>query len=314
MNYKPQTTNYKLAALALLLAGCTVNQSRHAVAVEPLVSDDSPVAGRVIDDFDSAGAWHYYEVDGSVHPLAWQADGVMRLTSDSSAGLLWRETRYDPQAEPLLQWRWSVDRTFDNSNPFSPEFDNFPARFLVGFDSGWKGAGPVALEWRKKVEAATGVTPPARAICYTFGGALDAGEAVDAAFGEGRIVVINLRPRGAEGQRFSEVRDIAADYRAIFGEPAPTVMALGLGCDSHRVKLKASAEFDFIRVYGPEAYSQFRRELAQSPERRAPLLTWLILAGCGLLAAASAGAWLWLRARDKAEPAKPAAEAAGGHG
>jgi hypothetical protein len=285
--------------IILVLAGCTVNQSRHAVAVEPLASGDAAVAGRVIDEFDSADDWHYFEVEGSVHPLAWQADGVMRLTSDSSAGLLWRETRLDLQAEPLLQWRWRVDRTFDNSSPFSPEFDNFPARFLVGFDSGWKGVGPVAAEWRKKVEAATGVTPPARAICYTFGGTLDSGDAVDAAFGEGRIVVINLRPRGAEGEWFTEVRDIAADYRAIFGAPAPAVMALGLGCDSHRVKVKASAEFDFIRAYGPEAYGQFRRELAEPPERRAPLLTWLILAGCALLAVGSAGTWFWLRAREE---------------
>jgi hypothetical protein len=284
--------------IILLLAGCTINQSRHAVAVEPLVSSEA-VAGRVIDDFDSVDDWHYYEVEGSVNPLAWRADGAMHLASDSSAGLLWRAVRFDPQAEPLLQWRWRVDRTFDTSSPLAPEFDNFPARLLVGFDSGWKGISPLAAEWRRKVENYTGRTPPARALCYTFGGALDSGEAVDAAFGEGRIVVINLRGRKDAGEWFTEVRDIAADYRAIFGEASPDVMALGLGCDSHRLKVKASADFDFVRAYGPDAYSQFRQDLAPTPERRAPLLTWLILAACALVAAGSAGAWLWLRARDK---------------
>lgn len=303
MSHKPQTTNHKLAFAVLLLAGCTVNQSRHAVAVDPLVSDQTPVAGRVIDDFDSADAWSYYEVDGSVHSLAYEAhDGVMKLTSDSSAGLLWRAVSYDPRAEPLLQWRWRVSTTFDNSSPLAPEFDNFPARLLVGFDSGWKGAGPLALDWRGKVEKATGVTPPARAICYTFGGTIESNEAVDAAFGEGRIVVINLRPRGSEGW-FSEVRDIGADYRAIFGEPAPAVMALGLGCDSHRVKLLASAEFDFVRAYGPDAYAQFRRELAAPPERTTPLLTWIIIGTCALVASSSAGVWLWLRSKAAANRA-----------
>jgi hypothetical protein len=297
MNHKPQTTNYKLALAVLLLAGCTINQSRHAVAVAPLESADAPIAGRLIDDFDSADNWHYYEVEGSVNPLAYEANGVMRLTSDSSAGLLWRDVRYDSQAEPLLQWRWRVDRTFDASTPLAPEFDNFPARLLVGFDSGWKGAGPLAADWRKKVEKATGTTPPARAICYTFGGTIDSGEAVDAAFGEGRIVVINLRPRGAEDEWFTEVRDIAADYRAIFGEPAPAVMALGLGCDSHRMKAVASAEFDFVRIYGPDAYAQFRSKLAPPPERSVPLLTWIVLGACAAVAATSAGAWLWLRGR-----------------
>jgi hypothetical protein len=250
----------------------------------------------VLDEFDSTGDWQYFEVEGSVHPLEYEArDGVMHLASDSSAGLLWRALSYDPRAEPLLQWRWRVSRTFDNSTPLAPEFDNFPARLLVGFDSGWQGAGPLAADWRKKVEKHTGMTPPARAICYTFGGMIESNEAVDAAFGEGRIVVINLRPRGAEGQWFFEVRDIAADYRAIFGESAPAVMALGLGCDSHRVRIPAWAEFDFVRVYGPEAYAQFRRELAPPPERTTPMLTWIILGLWATVASSSAAAWLWMR-------------------
>jgi hypothetical protein len=298
VDYKLQTTNYKLVVVFLLLTGCTMNQSRHAVAVEALESTETPVAGRTLEEFDSTDDWHYYEVDGSVHPLDYECrDGAMRLTSDSSAGLLWRALRYDPRTEPLLQWRWRVSRTFDNSSPLAPEFDNFPARLLVGFDSGWKGAGPLAVDWRKKVESHTGVTPPARAICYTFGGTIESNEAVDAAFGEGRIVVINLRPRGAEGEWFTEVRDIAADYRAIFGEQAPAVMALGLGCDSHRVKVEATAEFDFVKVYGSNAYAQFRRDLAPPPDRSAPLLTWIILGACAVVAAGSAGAWLWLRSR-----------------
>ena len=289
-----------MAACCLLLAGCTINQSRHALASEQLESARAPtVPGRVLDDGTSIEPWRYYEVEGSVHPLEFESlDGALNLRSDSSAGLLWRAVRFDPIAEPLLQWRWRVTATFDRSSPFSPEFDNFPARLLVGFDSGWKNAGPAAVTWRKKVEAYTGVTPPARAICYTFGGTLESNEAVDAAFGEGRIVVINLRTqRDAPGKWFTEVRDIASDYRSVYGEEPPEVMALALGCDSHRMKQKVSADFDDITVYGRDAYAQFRRELTNPPERRMPPLVWMVLAGCALVATCSAGAWLWLRHR-----------------
>lgn len=284
----------------LLLAGCTTTQSRHAMDTARLESPGAaPVAGRVIDAFDDAEAWHRYDVEGSLKPLAYAADGEMHVTSDGSAAVLWREVRYDPGAEPLLSWRWKVSRTFEKSSPLAPEFDNFPARLLVGFDAGWDNAGPVALAWRKKVEDHTGFTPPARAICYTFGGGLENNEAVDAAFGEGRIVVINLRGADYAGEWLSEVRDVAADYRSIFGEAPPEVMALGLGCDSHRRKLKVEAWFDDITVYGPEAYAQFSSQLPdQPPERRAPALVWILLATAATVAAASAGVWFWLRRRD----------------
>ncbi|MBZ0136139.1 MAG: DUF3047 domain-containing protein [Planctomycetes bacterium] len=288
--------------LLLLVAGCTGQQSRHAVTTEALdVPPAVPIKGRVLDDFPDESAaehWKLYNVQGSIHPLRHAVvDGVLQLSSDSSAGLLWRAFDFDPTAEPLIAWRWKVARTFDASSPFSPEFDNFPARLLVGFDAGWDDAGPAALSWRKKVGDATGVTPPSRAICYTFGGDLSSTEAVDATFGEGRIVVINLRTKG-EGW-FHEVRDIAGDYQAVFREPAPPVMALGLGCDSHRMKVRAHAWFDDITVYPPEAYEQFRRVLPAPPDRRAPPLVWIIVAVAGVTAAGTAGVWFWLRRNSK---------------
>lgn len=284
--------------LLLILVGCTGQQSRHAVTTEALeVAEAIPIEGRVLDDFSSESAaddWKLYNVEGSVNPLQHDvADGALQLTSNSSAGLLWRAFDFDPAAEPLIAWRWKVSGIFDTSSPLSPEFDNFPARLLVGFDAGWDNAGPAALSWRKKVEDATGVTPPSRAICYTFGGDLSSTEAVDATFGEGRIVVINLRTR-ADGWTH-EVRDIAGDYRAVFREAPPRVMALGLGCDSHRMKVKAQAWFDDITVYPPEAYEQFRRVLPSPPERRAPLLVWIIVAIASVTAAGTAGVWFWLR-------------------
>ncbi|MCB9893101.1 MAG: DUF3047 domain-containing protein [Planctomycetes bacterium] len=287
--------------ILLLLAGCTATQSRHALQGEVLsAAPTEPVPGRVLDDGSSIEDWHYYEVEGSKRALKFESrDGAIHLTSDSSAGLLWRALRYDPVKEPLIQWRWRVSRVFDSSSPLAPEFDNFPARFLVGFDSGWKNAGPAALAWRKKVEEYTGVTPPARAICYTFGGALESNEAVDAAFGEGRIVVINLRgSRDPAGEWLGEVRDVASDYRSVYGEEPPDVMALGIGCDSHRLNAKVEADFDDVTVYGRDAYAQFRRELTAPPERRLPPLVWLVFLACGAVAAGSTGVWLWLRRRD----------------
>lgn len=293
---------YALPVILLLLAACTAQQSRHVVAVERLEPAPAP-QGRVLEDFDDAEAaksWQLYGVEGGKHPLKHEAEGgTLRLHSDASAGLLWRRVGFEPGTEPLLAWRWKVSRTLGTSSPLSPELDNFPARLLVGFDSGWQGANPAALSFRRKVENYTGATPPARAICYTFGGELPSSEAVDATFGDGRIVVINLRtPTSPAMHWHHEVRDVAADYRAVFREDPPAVTALALGCDSHRAGLEVSAWFDDIVVYGPEAYAYFRAALAPPPVREHPLLTWLIVLGAAVVAFASGG-WLWHSSRQR---------------
>jgi hypothetical protein len=294
----------RLAVILFLLAGCTAQQSRHVVTSEMLDAPErQEVEGRVLDDFTDAERWTPYHVQGGINPLTHEAaDGVLRVTSDSSAGLVWNQIGFNPLQEPLLKWRWRVSQTFDTSSPLSPEFDNFPARLLVGFDSGWDGAGPAARTWRRRVEEHTGVTPPARAICYTFGGALGSREAVDAAFGEGRIVVINLRRPNVEPLRwFTEVRDVLADYRAVFREDPPPVTALALGSDSHRVEKHVYAEFSGLQVYGPEAYTQFRRALEFPPTRTAPPLVLLIYGVCAGIAALSLATWFWFRLGDKAK-------------
>ncbi|MBX3475920.1 MAG: DUF3047 domain-containing protein [Planctomycetes bacterium] len=293
-----------MALTLTFLAGCTAQQSRRVLSVAPLESDrPQPPQGRVIADFESAdatGAWTKYVVEGSVHdPVATLEQGALRITSDSSAGLFWHACGMDPAREPLLRWRWRVSETFGTSTPLSPEFDNFPARLLVGFDAGWEGSGPAAAAFRKKVRDYTGFDPPSRAICYTFGGKLPASEAVDGAFGEGRIVVVNLRPHtSAAGQWYWQVRDVAADYRAIFGTSPPRVMAIAVGSDSHRLKKPAWGEFDDITAFGPEAAAHFVADLA-APEldRRAPPLVWWIAGLCMALAAATAGWWVWQRSR-----------------
>lgn len=297
-----------MRALAILMlalaAGCTAQQSRRALSVEPLAPDaPAPPQGRVIADFespDALAAWTKYVVEGSVHdPVASIEAGALRVSSDSSAGLYWHACEFDPAREPLLRWRWRVSEAFGTSTPLSPEFDNFPARLLVGFDTGWEGTGPAAAAFRKKVKDYTGFDPPSRAICYTFGGKLPASEAVDAAFGEGRIVVVNLRSHLSPAQAWQwQVRDIEADYRAIFGQAPPRVMAIAVGSDSHRLKKQAWGEFDDITVYPGSAAAAFRADLdAPVPQRRAPPLALWIIGLCAAVAVAATGWWFWRRGR-----------------
>ncbi len=288
--------------LLMLLAGCTATQNRHAVSVSALdAAPAAPVAGRVLADFEDAAqleSWHKYVVEGSVHdPELALTEGALQITADRSAGLFWHQLDLKPASEPILRWRWRVSHTFGTSTPLSPEFDNFPARVLVGFDYGWQDAGPAASAFRKKVQQYAGVDPPARAICYTLGGKLPASQAIDAAFGEGRIVVINLRSDNLPtGQWLQETRNIAADYRAVFGQPAPAVAAIAVGSDNHRQKdfPRVQALFDDFTAFPASAATQFQAEL-EAPElqRQTPPLVWWIIGLCVALAGATGAWWLW---------------------
>lgn len=289
-----------LLAAVLLPAGCTTAQQRHLVEVPRLEPATEAAPGRVLFDFeapDAAEGWKPYVIEGSVNPPACALeDGALCITSDSSAGLFWHAVDVRPQAEPLLRWRWKISAHLPDATPLSPELDNFPARVMVGFDSGWEGADETSLAWRRKVQAYAGVTPPARAICYTFGGREPAANAIDAAFGQGRIVVINLRTQAsAPGNWHEEVRDLAADYEAVFGEPAPAVATVALASDSHRVRRRVQAWFDDFVLYGPGARQAFAGRLAGVQERSGPpLWRWaaaLAAAGASLFLAG----WLWFR-------------------
>lgn len=292
--------------LVLLAAACTSSQKRRGIDTPLLSPAPEKVPGRAICDFtasDAADRWRLFWVAGmKKESQRVVSDGALRLISDDSAGLYYYTGTplFDPRQEPLLSWRWRVSALLPDATPLSPELDNFPARLLVGFDSGWEDADPVALQWKKKVEDSIGQTPPPRGICYTFGGRLPASEAVDALFGQGRIAVINLRsPQSEPGRWYDEVRDVAADYKAVFGGEAPPVTAIAVAADTHKVHAAINTDFADFRVYGPEAMARFSRELTSPPRRElSNAASWISAAAAAL--ALACGLWLWTRRRVQA--------------
>lgn len=301
----------RIAAILLILlaAACTTNQKRRGLDSPALSPTPQKSAGRAICDLSAPNAadqWKLFWVAGmKKESRLFASGGALHMVSNDSAGLYYYTGKplFEPGREPLLSWRWRVSALLPDATPLAPEFDNFPARLLVGFDSGWDDADVVALQWKKKVEDGIGQTPPPRGICYTFGGRLPQSEAVDALFGQGRIAVINLRSRESEPNRwYEEVRDVAADYKAIFGKAAPPVTAIAVAADTDKVHATVNTDFAEFRVYGPEAYSQFSQDLTAPPQREWSNAAAWVFGGALLLVLAS-GAWLASRFRGKPESA-----------
>lgn len=290
---------------ALLAAACTSNPARHALpSAEQPSGDEAPPQGRVLADFSDASDvenWVLYRVAGVERsPRVAVVDGALRVTSDRAAGLFFHDCHVDVELEPLIGWRWRVSEVFVDASPYTPGRDNFPARVLIGFDASWEGADELSLHWKRKVEEICGRTPPARALCYTFGGNQPAGEAVDALIGLGRIVVINLRPPTARaGHWYSEIRNVAADYAAVFGRRAPAVTHLAVTADTQRVERKVEADFDDFTAWPVRAAGALAARMSEPVTSHGHAPLGLMLAGVGAataLALAGVGAvFLWRR-------------------
>jgi hypothetical protein len=297
---------FSILAIVFLLAACTTDQRRRGVDSPALTPSEEKQQGRALCDLaapDAEKSWKLYSIQGVKNDSRLFVSGTaLHVVSNDAAGLFYftGAPLFDPAKEPLLTWRWRVSALLPDATPLAPDLDNFPARLLVDFDSGWEGADTIALQWKKKVEDATGQTPPPRAICYTFGGRMAQNEAVDALFGQGRIVVINIRGReSTPGNWYEEVRDVAGDYKAIFGAKAPAVTALAIAADTHRVHASVQTDFADFRVYGQSAYAQFSQDLTAPPEREwSNAAIWITL-GAAIVAIACGG-WLWSRMRRRA--------------
>ncbi|MCC6575344.1 MAG: DUF3047 domain-containing protein [Planctomycetes bacterium] len=294
--------------MSVLATACTTNQARHALdSASRSRSSEAPPQGRVLADFSDAQStksWTLYQVQGVDRPPQLTfADGALRVQSNDAAGVFFHDCRVDTSKESLIGWRWRVSEVFPDASPFSLERDNFPARVLVGFDASWEGADEVSLSWKRKVEQHVGNTPPARALCYNFGGNQPSGEAVDAWFGMGRIVVINLRPPDAKaGQWYSELRDVASDYAAIFGERAPAITHLAVSADTHRNHRSVIADFDDFVAYPVTAAGVLAPQIGEHviAHSQSPLALWTIGAG-GLAALVLVAAGAFVLRRRKLE-------------
>lgn len=144
---------------------------------------------------------------------------VLRVRSDASASGLARKLRVDPATHPLLAWRWKASRLVAKGRLEAKEGDDFALRPYVTFD-----LDPATLSFgdRMKLSLAT-IAPNA----YTD---------------RVRMVVVDSGPAQL-GRWVARERDVAADFRAAFGQPAPAVISVIVSADTDNTGESAESWF-----------------------------------------------------------------------
>lgn len=164
---------------------------------------------------------------------------VLRAEADGAAATL--VSRFRASANTTLAWRWKVDRVVGGADLARKDADDFAARVYVFFDV---PAEALPLTTRIKYAAVKlfyKVDLPTAALCYVWDNTHPVGHSAWSAYTD-RVRVVVLRSGEANAWQ-SEARDVAADFKAAFGQDAPAITGIALGADTDQTKERVVAHF-----------------------------------------------------------------------
>ena len=181
---------------------------------------------------------------------------VLRAVSVAAAATLTHKLHADASANPWLSWRWKVSRMLDSANLEHQEGDDYAARIYVLFDY---PVEKLSLADRVKIslgQSLYGQELPAAALCYVWDNHHPTGlDAWSAYSNRVRMIVVESGPQHAGHWRM-EQRDVAADFRAAFGEEAPPIVGIALAADTDNTGENVTAWFGDVGFLGAPPNNQ----------------------------------------------------------
>jgi len=162
--------------------------------------------------------------DGGARVLRAQADGSM-------SGLV-HEARVDLRRTPILQWRWKVASVVADADLTRRAGDDYAARVYVLFDY---PSQRLPLATRAKLalaETLYGQRIPTAALNYVWDNRAPVGSIHPNAYTDRARMIVLRSGSDAAGRWVDERRDVAADFRAAFGEDPPDVIGVAVATDT----------------------------------------------------------------------------------
>lgn len=167
----------------------------------------------------------------------------LKAESHASASALARELQLDPNAYPILRWRWKVENIIQKGDERKKEGDDYAARIYVNFLYDPQKASLWERTQYGVLYAIYGSYPPKGAINYIWANKLAQGKAIDNAYTSwAKMIAVES---GAEkvGNWLSEERNIYQDYISLFRREPPPVIGIAIMTDTDNTKEKAVAYY-----------------------------------------------------------------------
>lgn len=174
---------------------------------------------------------------------------VVKAEADNAMSGLIHPVRVDLRRYPLLRWRWKIEEPLEKADMTRKSGDDYAARVYVIFDYPREKLSFGTRAGLKLAEMLHGQQIPAAALNYVWDNRHPVGTIQPNAYTDrARMIVLHAGARRA-GQWITETRDLAADFRAAFGEEAPDVIAIALATDTDNTGETATAwfgDFEFL--------------------------------------------------------------------
>lgn len=235
-----------LAMLACLIAAC------NACAQAP-----GPPRFSTAQTGAVPGAWQTVLLSSNKQPTEYtlvvdEGVVVLRASAKGSASILAWRTDFDPRAFPMLSWRWKVTQPIAGADTRARRSEDSPARVMISFSG-----NPASLKASDRAagalaEAISGHALPYAVLMYIWGAKVaPESTTVSALTSRIRMIAVSSDEEGA-GRWQSYRRNLAEDYRRVFGEEPGRVTAIELMTDTDNTGAVAETFYgDLTLAPGP---------------------------------------------------------------
>lgn len=172
---------------------------------------------------------------------------ALRVRSSASASTAAQSLDVDTARTPVLTWRWKVSNPVAGSDFTRKSGDDYAARVYVLFDYPLEKLSLADRIAATLARTLHGAELPTAAITYVWGTAQAVGASGPNPYTDrARMIVVNSGTQGV-GEWVEVRRDVAADFRALFGEAAPRVNGIAVSADTDNTGEEVTAWFGDLR-------------------------------------------------------------------
>jgi hypothetical protein len=173
----------------------------------------------------------------------------MQAKAASSASMLRRKLRVEPEALGVLHFSWMVESLIAESDMGVSSTDDSPVRIVLAFDGDRSKFSAKNTMLSELAHTLTGEPLPYATLMYSWCVHCKSGEVItNPRTDRIRILVVEAGSDNLGRWRDYD-RDIKADYEAVFGEPPGALVAIGVMTDADNTKSHATAWYGPLKLF-----------------------------------------------------------------